>query len=83
MKLIHYNGKDYSIPLDKNDSKSQIGPLAKRFAETIMAIQVHFLMIEFLKDIVWRNSKRVVRDCGLDVLCLSFVQLRNKDVTSR
>ncbi|TPX52878.1 branched-chain-amino-acid transaminase [Synchytrium endobioticum] len=36
---ICYKGENLAIPLDPNDSKAGIGPLAKRIADTIMSIQ--------------------------------------------
>lgn len=39
VKNINYLGKDINIPLDPKDPKAQAGPLAKRFADTIMGIQ--------------------------------------------
>ncbi len=39
IQTINFRGKDLSIPLNKNDPSAGIGPLAKRFAETIMSIQ--------------------------------------------
>jgi len=39
IKRIHYNGKNLDIPLDPNDPTSQVGPLTKRFADTILGIQ--------------------------------------------
>jgi len=39
IKSIHYKGKDYSIPLNKDDPSAGIGPLAKRLADEILRIQ--------------------------------------------
>ncbi|KAI8834484.1 aminotransferase [Chytridium lagenaria] len=39
IKNINYNGKDWAIPLDKNDKDAQAGPFTKKLAETIMGIQ--------------------------------------------
>jgi len=39
IKVIQYKGKDLAIPLDKNSPDASIGPLAKRIADNIMAIQ--------------------------------------------
>jgi len=39
VKLISYKGKEYTIPLDKKDPNAAIGPLAKRLADSILAIQ--------------------------------------------
>ena len=39
IKCIHYDGKNLDIPLDPNDPTSQVGPLTKRFADTILGIQ--------------------------------------------
>ena len=40
VKLLSYHGTDFPIPLDKEDPSSGIGKLTKRFADTIMGIQV-------------------------------------------
>jgi branched-chain amino acid aminotransferase len=39
IKRIHYAGKDWMIPLDPADPKSQAGPLARRLWEAITTIQ--------------------------------------------
>jgi len=39
VRNIHYEGADYPIPLDPNDTTSQAGPLTKRFESAMMAIQ--------------------------------------------
>ena len=39
IKNITYKGENLAIPLDPNDGKAGIGPLAKRIADTIMGIQ--------------------------------------------
>eukprot|EP01099_Mayorella_cantabrigiensis_P002730 TRINITY_DN2205_c0_g1_i2.p1 TRINITY_DN2205_c0_g1~~TRINITY_DN2205_c0_g1_i2.p1 ORF type:complete len:432 (-),score=91.01 TRINITY_DN2205_c0_g1_i2:298-1533(-) len=39
IKGIHFEGKDYSIPLDPQNSSATVGPLTQKFADTIMAIQ--------------------------------------------
>lgn len=36
---IGFEGRDYEIPLDKDDASAQIGPFTKRCADTIMGIQ--------------------------------------------
>jgi len=36
---ICYKGKDYIIPLDKNDPKAEIGPFTKKCYDTLMDIQ--------------------------------------------
>jgi branched-chain amino acid aminotransferase len=36
---FNWNGKDYAVPLDKNDPSAKAGPLAKKITETIMDIQ--------------------------------------------
>ncbi|KAG5461372.1 MAG: aminotransferase [Olpidium bornovanus] len=40
IKTINYLGVDMSIPLDPKDPNSQAGPLAKRFNDTLLGIQV-------------------------------------------
>lgn len=39
IKAIRYKGKDVPVPLDPSKPDSQAGPLAQRFADTIMSIQ--------------------------------------------
>jgi len=39
IKGIHFEGKDYAIPLDPSNSQATVGPLTQRFADTIMSIQ--------------------------------------------
>lgn len=39
IKHIHWRGKGFDIPLDPSKPDSQAGPLAKRFADTILDIQ--------------------------------------------
>jgi len=39
IKCIGYNGKDYNIPLNPNDPKSESGPLAHKLFYHIMDIQ--------------------------------------------
>jgi len=39
VKLIHYKGKDYKIPLDPQNPKDSAGPLAKKLFKTITDIQ--------------------------------------------
>jgi len=39
VNLFHFDGKDYPVPLDKNDKSKKAGPLAQRIMDTIMAIQ--------------------------------------------
>jgi len=39
VKVINFRGKDYEIPLDRSNPSAGIGPVAKRFADTIMQIQ--------------------------------------------
>jgi branched-chain amino acid aminotransferase len=39
IKAIQYKGKDIPVPLDPSKPNSQAGPLAQRFADTIMSIQ--------------------------------------------
>ena len=39
IKLISYDGVDYSIPLDPSDPESQAGPMAARFYKAITDIQ--------------------------------------------
>ncbi|KAI9099893.1 aminotransferase [Phlyctochytrium arcticum] len=39
IKMIHFNGQDYHIPLDPSKKDSQAGPITKRMADTIMGIQ--------------------------------------------
>ncbi len=57
VKMIHFHGKDYKIPLDPTG----IGKVTKRFADTILGIQVHIAYkVTFL---VWRYSERVVGCC--------------------
>jgi branched-chain amino acid aminotransferase len=34
-----YNGKEYVVPLNKNDPAAAAGPLAQRFWDTITGIQ--------------------------------------------
>jgi len=36
---VHFQGKDYEIPLDRNNPDAGAGPLAQRFSDTIQAIQ--------------------------------------------
>jgi len=43
IKKINYKGQDWNIPLDPQDSNSQMGPLAKRLWDSIMSIQVSIL----------------------------------------
>ncbi|KAI9028482.1 aminotransferase [Hyaloraphidium curvatum] len=39
IKAIKYKGRDIPVPLDPSNPASQAGPLALRFADTIMAVQ--------------------------------------------
>lgn len=39
VKLVHYDGKDYSIPLDPADPAAGAGPLAKRVWSSLSDIQ--------------------------------------------
>jgi len=39
IKLIHYNGTDYTIPIDIEDPTATIGKLSKRLSDTILGIQ--------------------------------------------
>jgi branched-chain amino acid aminotransferase len=39
VKLIHYDGKDYTIPLDPADPAAGAGPLAKRVWSSLSDIQ--------------------------------------------
>eukprot|EP01096_Ripella_sp_DP13-Kostka_P007965 TRINITY_DN293_c0_g1_i2.p1 TRINITY_DN293_c0_g1~~TRINITY_DN293_c0_g1_i2.p1 ORF type:complete len:420 (+),score=151.49 TRINITY_DN293_c0_g1_i2:56-1261(+) len=39
VKEIFYEGQAYDIPLDKNDKSAKIGPVARSFHDTILAIQ--------------------------------------------
>jgi hypothetical protein len=42
-ELIHFNGVDYKIPLDRENPKAQIGKLTERLANTVMSIQVRIV----------------------------------------
>lgn len=39
IKKIHYLGREWTVPLDPTDPKSQAGPLAQRLWEAITSIQ--------------------------------------------
>lgn len=39
VKGFHFDGKEFDIPLDKNDPSAKAGALTKRISDTIMGIQ--------------------------------------------
>jgi len=39
IKLIHYNGTDYKIPIDSENPTANIGKLSKKLSDTILGIQ--------------------------------------------
>lgn len=39
VKLIHYDGVDYNVPLDPKDASAGAGPFAKRVWDTLSEIQ--------------------------------------------
>ena len=39
VRKIKYDEREIDVPLDPNDPNAQAGPLAKKFADTIMGIQ--------------------------------------------
>jgi len=39
VQIINYKGEDHHIPIDAKDPNAGIGPLAKKFADTILGIQ--------------------------------------------
>ncbi|KAJ1676670.1 branched-chain-amino-acid transaminase bat2 [Spiromyces aspiralis] len=39
VRCIHYQGKDYDIPLDPNDPQSEAGPITRRLHDTLTKIQ--------------------------------------------
>ncbi|KAJ2397343.1 branched-chain-amino-acid transaminase bat2 [Coemansia sp. RSA 2603] len=39
VKCIHFQGKDYNIPLDPNNPESQAGPITNRIYQTLFGIQ--------------------------------------------